>query len=274
MEYIDKYNLGDEGEAIIDDFLNRVKDLDNYPQDLYKIFRTDKGADGISTRKKLIDILLREQNHRCCYCMRKLDENTDEITLEHIILNSIKDRAEFSQYFRRQTVLCDKTTLASEFISNKGEDDVPPYPHTVAYENLSASCNGRFFSKTEKPHCCNLKRGEKFLEPFILYHGIQNEFKYKIDGTVIWNAETSMVPSVVVLGLNNSMLKIIRRMWFYASKEDIDLKSADRNEFIKRFTGEIVGDKEALALLNNFKTDGYWNLLMKYSYFLNITPQQ
>ena len=203
MEYIDKYNLGDEGEAIIDDFLNRIKGHNNYPQDLYEVFKNDIGPDGVSTRKKLLYILLREQKNRCCYCMRELDRNNDEITLEHIILRRIKERAEFNQYFKRKTVLDDKVTLSSEFIASKGGNAVPPYPHTVAYENLSASCNGKFFSKTERPHCCNLKRGEKFLEPFILYPGIQNEFEYKSNGTVIWDGETSMIPSVVVLGLNN-----------------------------------------------------------------------
>lgn len=108
MEYIDKTKLRNEGEAIIDAFLKRLQEAGEYPDDLYEAFKSDKDENGEYSKDKLIKVLLTEQDNHCCYCMKKLDRNEDEITLEHLILNSITERQKYNEYFKRNTVLNNK----------------------------------------------------------------------------------------------------------------------------------------------------------------------
>ena len=271
MEYIDKTKLRNEGEAIIDAFLKRLQEAGEYPDDLYEAFKSDKDENGEYSKDKLIKVLLTEQDNHCCYCMKKLDRNEDEITLEHLILNSITERQKYNEYFKRNTVLNNKVCLAKDFI-DKNETNTPPYPHTVDYENLAASCDGKFFSRTEKyVQCCNLKRENKYMEPIVLYDTIHNEFEYTTNGFAIWKNETSIFPLTSTLGLNAPVLRMIRRIWFYAKDNQIDLEKINRQEvlcgLLGEFTDKEFADTNYFEILSNFQNDGYWNLLLKYSYF-------
>lgn len=271
MEYIDKTKLRDEGEAIIDAFLERLQEAGKYPDDLYEAFKSDKDENGEYSKDKLIKVLLTEQENRCCYCMKKLNQEKDEITLEHLILNSITERRKYNEYLKRYTVLNAKVCLAKDFI-NKNETNTPPYPHTVAYENLAASCNGKLFSRTEKiVQCCNLKRENKYMEPIVLYDTIHDEFEYTANGYTIWKNETAMFPTTSILGLNAPVLRMIRRIWLYAKDNQIDLEKTDRQkvlfELLGEFTDKEFAETNNLEILSNFLNDGYWKLLLKYSYF-------
>ncbi|WP_175629958.1 hypothetical protein [Bacteroides acidifaciens] len=270
MEYIDKTTTGTAGEAIIDAFLKRLQEAGKYPNDLYEAFKSDKDENGNYSKDKLIKTLLAEQENRCCYCMKKLDQNEDEITLEHLILNSITEREKYNDYLKRETVLSHKVCLAKEFI-DKNEVNTPPYPHTVAYENLTASCNGKFFSRSESVHCCNLKRGNKYIRPIVLYSTIHDEFEYKNNGYAIWKNETDTLPLTSTLGLNDPILRMIRRIWLHVKTNQIDLEKTERqnvlNGVLGQFTNEEFSDINNFNILYNFQNDGYWNLFLKYSYF-------
>lgn len=271
MEFIDK-NLSEEGESIIEAFLKRLQQSSVYPKDLYEVFKSDKDENGKFSKDKLIKVLLKEQNGLCCYCMRQLKQEgeVDEITLEHIILNSISNNEDFNRYLKRKTVLNDKVCLANDFIEEH-KTKVPPYPHTIAYENLTASCNGKFFSDSRRSYCCNLKRGNAYIEPIVLYPTIHDEIEYKLNGYAIWKNDTKDFSLMNILGLNDPVLKMIRRIWIFVKKEKININQEHRDIIINRlmetFGKEDSKETDEIEMLFNFKRDPYWNLLLKYSYF-------
>lgn len=271
MEYIDKTKLEKEGEAIIQSFLKRLKENgQKYPKDLYEAFKSDKDEVGNNSRKKLIHLLLTEQKNRCCYCMQTLDIKNDEITLEHIIINNITGPSEYTKYLIRDTILTKKVCLASTFIDNEKEL-VPPYPHTIAYQNLAASCNGNILhinGNSLTHSCCNLKRGNEYIEPIILYKTIREEIEYKTNGFAIWTQEKGTIPTLNILGLNNDTLRMIRRIWIYAKTINFDILTAndpDKNKLLYRLL-ENIPDNES-NILFNFTNATFWALLKKYDYF-------
>lgn len=272
MEYIDKTILEDEGEAIIQSFLERLKmEGAAYPEDMYNAFRRDKKEGELkSSKEKLIEVLLLEQDFYCCYCMQQfgLDEK-DEVTLEHLILNSITEQEGFDKYLLDDTILKDKVCLASDFIE-KQETNSPPYPHTVAYQNLTASCNGKVLSRLGSSTHCNLKRGDKYMELLPLYPTIKVDIEYNKDtGFACWTKETKVLPTLNMLGLNSDLLKLIRKIWFYSIEKErniLEIDKEQKKEFLRSFE-EVSTDKEFEMLSNFINTDAYWNLLKRYKYF-------
>lgn len=270
MEYIDKTVLEEFGEAIIDAFLHRLKAIGaNYPKDLYKTFKSDKDKQKQFTKDKLIEVLLLEQNEYCCYCMRRLLLE-DNVTLEHLILNVLKDNAEFKSYLKRKTVLNDKVCIASDFISNE-ETQTPPYPHTVAYQNLIASCNGEIIPGSKTVYCCNLKRKSEFIEPIVLYESIKDEIVYHSNGRATWRNESADIPTLNKLGLNDSILRMIRRIWATIKRKKIEFNHIKRAHFLyevlTEFSDKEFKDSDDFDMLFNFQKDIYWNLLDRYRYF-------
>ena len=272
MEYIDKKILETEGEAIIQSFLERLKVEGNpYPQDLYKKFgklKLDKITGGY--KKNLKQLLLTEQNHYCCYCMQKFGlDPKDEVTLEHHILNRITKQEDFDKYLLKDTILKDKVCLASEFINNQ-ETNTPPYPHTVAYQNLTASCNGMFLSRSRTATHCNLKRGKQYVEPLPLYATIKEEIEYNKDsGMALWVNEKEESIILNILGLNDDLLLMIRKIWFYSIKKEIkilEIDTAQQEDFLRSFQ-EFILDNELDMLSNFINNVTYWNLLKRYEYF-------
>lgn len=272
MEYIDKTVLQEEGEVIIRSFLYRLKiDGANYPRDLYEAFKSDKDEAGAYSKNKLIDVLLKEQNYHCCYCMRRLAKE-DKVTLEHLITNGTIEREKFVYYFKRKTVLDEKVCLASDFISHE-YIEVPPFPHTIAYQNLTVSCNGQIKSESKTVYCCNLKREEKPIEPIVLYNTIRSEVSYKQNGRAVWNKEQELLPTLNKLGLNDGILQMIRRIWIYCKNKEVDLDSVERKtilySILSEFSDEEFKNKHMseFNMLFNFHQDSFWNLLKEYSYF-------
>ncbi len=260
MEYIDKESR--EGEDLVADFLDRAKKYgEPYPTDLYDAF--DKKA----TLKR---ILLEEQNDRCCYCMRRIN-NDRKTTLEHLIINNASSKEVFDQYLENETVLNEKVCYANEFVEAQATA-YPPYPHTIAYQKLAASCDGKIENNTVV--CCNLKRGNTFIEPLVLYPNIRERASYKRNGYILLNGDTD--PSMVtILGLNNDTLRIIRAILIYAKENGIDIATCRRDDLTNGAISRVDIDEDEDKLVFNFKKDVFWNLLKDYDYFLqnpNIAP--
>jgi hypothetical protein len=264
MEFIDKTKSKANAEAIINVFMRLLKEKNNpYPKDLYNALKSTKTEDNIFFHRLLIAILREEQHRRCCYCMRRLDNGKEE-TLEHIIPNKLKDKTAFERYLNSKTALNNKNIcFAPDFIANETET-YPPYPHTIAYQNLLISCDGKINRSGTSVHCNN-KRGDDFVEPFVLYSDACNNIEYNSDGFIEWRHE-KMDNS---LNLNYDRLRIIRRIWMLAYKNHIDLMSLDEKGkiiFLTRLQKETP-EKE-WHLLSNFKNvPTYWELLLKYDYF-------
>ena len=119
----------------------------------------------------------------------------------------------------------------------------------------------------------------------MMFHSnIKQQFVYYEDGEAKWLNEPNADPSIVVLGLNDYMLKMIRRMWFGIQKHPnrptkSDLASytdSDRQEMIFYLSGLILnnGTLTDFQTLNTFNKKTYWDIFLKYDYFLKVTPIQ
>lgn len=278
MKYIDKSLRKQQGERIITEFLdcfhNRMK---AYPNDMYKAFSSeiDDAHNHVKFRQRLVDEVLKpEQNEHCCYCMRNLSE-CNNVTIEHIMPNHAADKAELDEYRTRATEL-DCLLHPDDF---KVLDPIvyPPHPHSIAYQNLVLSCDGDLFKEKTKPACCNLKRKHEFLPPFILYPNITQTFVYTKDGMAEWKEDTeppeSRKNATRILGLNNFVLKMIRRIWFFCNDNNLNPR-IDRKEIIVNtmmgylyFPNTTEGE---INMLLNFKKDKYWNLLLEYDTFATV----
>lgn len=252
MEYIDKDKSRNKAHELIKSFLEEQEECS---EDLYSTFQGD-------FRQRLKEMLLNDSDNRCCYCMRDLKATT----LEHVIPRSVNNQEGFSKYFEIESKL-DKENiiLEREFLNNSG--NVPPFPHTVAYENLIPSCSGHLASRGSKS--CNNYRGDKFIQPLVFRQGIHNEIKYKINGFVEWIKEEADIPTVISLGLNCPELKAIRRIWYYLSSHNLSCDESNKDKVIYDIITELENE-DMLDMLINFTNVEYWRLLSQYTYFNNV----
>jgi len=270
MEYIDKNKSREWAHELIKEFLKRRLEEDGeYPKDLYAAF---KGYP--ECKDAFVEKILEDNNHRCCYCMRDIKGTT----LEHMIPQSVKTQKDFSKYFQNESYLdISYMILAQDFLDNPHE--VPPYPHTIAYENLIPSCFGNLPSGA--PKCCNNYRKDKFVQPLVFRPNIHEEVKYYGDGNIVWTEEPEdpeypegKNPTIVKLGLACLELKAIRRIWYYLSSHDLNCEDTNKNLAIDDLLIELGTPKDAedrnmQQMLINFKKPEYWELLKKYTYFAN-----
>jgi len=278
MKYIDKTLHKDDGEKIVSEFLRCIyKRLGTYPEELYKNFgqEIDDNHDHRIFRERLqTDVLELEQNGLCCYCLRKLSGCKTK-TIEHLICNHTQTIQDFNKYLSRRTVL-NELAFSKDFTSGNNPQ-YPPYPHSVAYQNLVVSCDGDLFNESNRATSCNLKRRNKFLQPLPLYEDIQTKFIYHSNGMAEWldNSNQTNKESVVsILGLNNAVLKMIRRIWFYVADHKINIHGVSRENLIYEMYGNwVVGpdfSSKDYRMLFNFKLDKYWNLFLQYDAFAKI----
>lgn len=193
--------------------------------------------------------------------------NLQGSTLEHVITQKVNNQEDFSKYFEMDSRLDNENImLEAEFIINPKK--TPPFPHTVAYENLIPSCLGTFASGEKKS--CNHHRGDRFIQPLIFRENIHNEIKYKIDGSIVWSEDRADVfPTVNILGLNCPELKAIRRIWYYLSSHNLSCDESNKDKVIYDIITELENE-DMLDMLINFTNVEYWRLLSQYTYFNNV----
>ncbi len=278
MKYIDKFQREKQGEQIITEFLDCFHNrMGTYPSDMYNAFNTeiDDVHNHTRFRQRLVDeVLMLEQNGLCCYCMRKLSV-CGKVTIEHIIPNHATDKEELDKYRKRATAL-DGLLHPDEF---KSQIPIvyPPHPHPIAYQNLILSCDGDLFKENSKPACCNLKRMHAFLPPFVLYTNIMQKFTYTVDGWAEWTEDPkppeSKENAINILGLNKSVLRMVRRIWFFCNDNNLNPHRDKKDVVVNTMMGYLASpdmtEGEANMLLN-FKKDKYWNLLLEYEAFTTI----
>ena len=263
MEYIDKNKSREWAHKLIKEFLERLLEEDGgYPEDLYAAFS------GHPIFKIFRERLLKDNNHRCCYCMRDIKGTT----VEHMIPQSVKNQETFSKYFEHSgNHDLVNMILTQDFLDNPKE--VPPFPHAIAYENLIPSCFGYLPSGTSK--CCNNFRGDKTIQPLVFRINIHEEITYYADGNIVWTEDPEEEqPTIVKLGLDCLELKAIRRIWYYLSNHDMTCEDANKNQTIDDLLIELgvpknTQESNMQQMLINFKKTEYWELLTKYTYFAN-----
>ncbi|MGL5635556.1 MAG: hypothetical protein ACRDD0_01595 [Bacteroidales bacterium] len=258
MKYINKNNPNNKeiANSVVNNFIINQRGLGK--QCKYFLFTAT------NYKNQLRDVLIDEQNALCCYCMRRLfkDETT---TLEHIIpkssdqdqLNSYK--ADYPNFFN-EVVHLDLFVDTSPF---------PPYPHSVAYQNLSASCNGILEGGDDSSCCCNNKRGNKVIYPLFLDPNIAISIKYTKLGIIISSPNNPTFEKTITnLDLNYRTLVEIRFLW-----SAIANKLPDREVFNnKREISKSVFETDLLSEITEpykkyFTNEYYWNLLLSYDWF-------
>ena len=294
MEHIDKTRGAQQAHALLDAFLSRCSDGGfSIGDDLYAKMGSDRemnvaGAD--TTYHSLKRQLLNENGHRCCYCMRRIAER--DTTIEHIIPNKIEDHVQYDKYrkyYPRE--LWEKMIFSKDFLTNP-RWPFRAFPHSVAYENLIPSCNGKFArSASEDIHaaddrtskCCNNKRSDEFVIPFVLDQHMVDEFKYKPNGLVVWPVTDSTIQgnerkklleehkkTIDALDLNCPELVAIRRIWFFLSSNGEDCVAELKERVIFALTEDECLTAEECSMLLNFWYDNYWSLLEEYRYFNDV----
>lgn len=277
MEYIVK-TRHDEAHSLIDGFLQRHKDKHNglYQGDLYYCLGADFVFGQPKTRAALVNILLAEQGGRCCYCMRRISElDPRERTIEHVIVNHPKNEDDYNQYLGKSSQLDAADMISSaDFLTR--QIPPPPYPHSVAYENMLMSCAGHCHLGIGTSFTCNCCREHKFIYPLPLMANVANEVKYQENGFVYWMNETDTEnPTIECLGLNYDVLKLIRRMWYKLSSMGLDVDKCDRQQLAYEVLGDMLDEGANDAYIQTLflfaHNDWYWSLLHQFDYFNNVS---
>ena len=216
---------------------------------------------------------LSEQQYVCCYCSREI-ENTPQTELEHIIPKSINTIDSLQRYLDLSPILLNNIILQQDFRKSTEEQNTPPFPHHIAYQNIVASCNGKIKYTSENITCCNRKREDTFIPPFNL---MPNSIKYLNDGTIYYDYDEIDNRFINSLNLNKDLLKKIRRIWFLFTASDVtpnELLQITTLEQIKEIITlhiDINPLKEAAdrTTIHSFKNEVSWKMLMNYKYFFN-----
>lgn len=220
-------------------------------------------------KQTLRQILLQEQNYHCCYCMRIIVES--ETTLEHIIPKSTDSLVNLNLY-THHPIIQDNVCLQSEYENASTLRISPPFPLEIAYENLTASCYGNFPSGTTY-HICNHKRQNELVEPLFYISTIQNDIIY-LKGGLISSTNTTYNSTIITLNLNYDSLERIREVWYHLSIIPLaDIIQANtvilRNQILTLNLISIVDLNRKTRLINDFKIESLWNILLKYQWFHN-----
>ena len=292
MEFIDKTKGDQRAHLLLKGFLDRCLNMTPYPADLYEAMKHDVEPDVTINplQKHTYNLLLEwilEETHisdnlnsdegYCCYCMRKIKANEAHSTLEHIIPKSIDNEVPYSNYFDVPSELeKDEHIMAMKTIFlNKYHKQALPCPHNAAYENLVASCDGSLPKGSSNHVCCNGPRGAKKIPPMMFMKNIHDEIKYKTSGYVVWK-DNSYIDKrerakIIndVLCLNNDILRMVRKIWYFLCKEGKNCLTADRRQVIDTLRPQCIGEEK--NILQNFYQDNYWYLLQDYTYFNDIS---
>lgn len=303
MRYIDKSPNRAIGRQITADFLH---DHCLQPNGRHKNIAYDNKRDGGSRahafcgasrgyyRKAMTRLLLAEQNGLCCYCLRRLkiaqtDKEARQITIEHIIPRSSETEADVAYYRSAPGLSSAEVEVTAIYEGPTYPQNSGAQPHKVAYNNLTASCNGSFpvadTSDTENAYnllpaqCCNLKRISAPAYPVYFMSDIAQRVDYAINGTIRAISDEpqhTLIETVIKnTGLNCDGLTDIRYMWYLLRNVPQQDITACNHSHDKRllllsailFSLPIEKYDSANKLLVKFMKDSYWDTFILYDAF-------
>ena len=257
MEYIDKSKPEFKriAHAIIEKFINEQwqEDANQYVNLSYESFDS----------KELKDLILMEQGHYCCYCMKHI--SAKETTLEHIIPNKAPDSATYSDYAQYGEIATNVFFWMENMRFSK--INTPPFPHIIAYENLVASCNG-YIPDEGQAKCCNNKRGAEKIIPLFYIPNAKEEFTYNDKGLILCHAK--YYNSIRILGLENHTLQLFRRCWLNLPAQ-YSIKDVCKANIDSMLRIQIVDDmdfsKISLSDRTTIQNQTYWNSFKNFYWF-------
>ena len=287
MQYINKSLNHKEGTHVTEVYLNEeCRVTDPLTQDVsycnvdYSGSFSSKPTDGISYKRQMIDVLLRNQSNYCCYCMRKIN-SADEVDVEHIIPQSTRN-IDVDYYRTAPGMDKDNIILTSEYV-HADNQVCPPYPHSVSYNNLVASCYGTFpklknneVMKSDSGCCCNNVRGNSKAYPIYFLPNVSELVVYHKHGRIFAKPNTDYTDKVgdVIINakLGGDSLTSIRRLWYllkdypkveiFNCANDVKARKNLLLEVLKNLPSHI-----AKKIFNQFEKDEYWNTFLLYDWF-------
>lgn len=283
MQYINKEPDREAGNRITEAYLHEIwiEDEQRYPVDYNDSFKKLPNKAN-SYYKQMTQVLLNNQNHYCCYCMRRLTGEGDT-TLEHIIPQTAD--VEDASYYQRDEfpVLKGYIKLCSLF-SHEQNPDLAQLPHSVCYDNLVASCHGKFpITKKEADietdgHSCNHPRGVKRALPLYFLTNIDTIIMYGINGSILANPNSTFYKEaeefIQSAQLSWETLRDIRALWYVLRDIDIaQIIAEGKNEQSRK---DLIQDNLYLteyseerinALIAKFTKKQYWECFLLYDWF-------
>lgn len=283
MQYINKESDREAGNKITEAYLHEIwiEDEQRYPVDYNDSFKKLPNKAN-SYYKQMTQVLLNNQNHYCCYCMRRLTGEGDT-TLEHIIPQTADDR-EALYYQRDEFPMLKKNIKLSVQFSHEQNPDLAQLPHSVCYDNLVASCHGKFpITKKEADietdgHSCNHPRGVKRALPLYFLTNIDTIIMYGINGSILANTNSTFYKEaeefIQSAQLSWETLSDIRALWYVLRDIDIVQIIAEGKEEQSR--KDLIQDnlylteyseKRINALIAKFTKKQYWECFLLYDWF-------
>lgn len=275
MRYIDKESGYADGNHITDEYLeNECKTSDpvsgciRYINIDYAGNFTNRGY-----KNRLLKLAMSKQQKYCCYCLRKIG-NSREATLEHIIPQKSTTANGYDTYSELST---HEIILTGDFQTSPNQNR-PPYPHTVAWNNLVVSCNGRFpLDNNVSSRCCNNARSSDSAPPVYYLRDIEARIVYMQDGTIlaqIGDLYDNVRDTIRAAKLNCQSLKEIRRLWYL-------LRNIPYREIVKCLHNRNLRTKTLISVFNmdnkkdvhfifKYMKDEYWETFMRYHLFYTI----
>lgn len=296
MRYIDKYRLRTQAHHINVRFLkdcyagdiNHPCPSPDNPMGSFEDFKKKQYRESNNYDYGWKNLLLEEQDCRCCYCMRRLNSTAGKINYEHIIPRECKGDEglnEYSYYASHAPALHDLVEMADVFTMKKftTQEDIeqePKMPHITALANLAAACNGKRNSLSTYGCCCNNTRGNKRMMPVMLMPDADENVNYDANGILtITNNDGTL--DAIIQELNDDTLKEVRAVWARLCQVQIDLTIVrsfslrERIEWFKRayhvtdFTSLPTEVRRYAGEITSNGSDFYWNLLLDYDWFYN-----
>lgn len=251
-----------EGHSIINSLIRNC-----WKKDIKRYVNLD--YDELNKNKKFKSLLLKEQRGYCCYCMR--DISLEKVTLEHVMPHHIDGEKQEEEKKHYYFYISPRKIIYQPDIDPNKKLRCPPYPHCIAYENLTASCDGAIYEGGEeyKLHrCCNNKRENDKIIPLFFLPDVGEIIIYAKDGRLVFADEYKK--TIDSLNLECPSLRLIRKVWARIKKNNIpivEIKAA-KHDWDKRMdiivSLSLDGSEE-----NNIKNNLYWNLLLQFHWFYN-----
>ena len=251
MKYIDKTGAQQEGKGIVDTLLD---DAWNIEEERFR----GANYEGLSHPKykpALLNLILNEQDHLCCYCLKLVQGQHNDTNLEHVIPQQTPE-AIFRAYLIVNTL---SENVIHKDTFNRSTRQIPPekYPHDIAFHNLVASCNSA-------KHCNNF-RGNDFVSPFIFDNDIHNKVVYDASGRIDCD-EYNMDFDVIGITINEK-LQQIRRIWKLLSTKIENVENITL-DLIEIEILSLIDEPNYEKLITDFTGyPSYKEELIKYKWF-------
>lgn len=246
MRFIDKTAAGNrvKGLVVIRNMLDSCWNGTNYVNLHYDY--VDK--------TELTNHLVAEQGAYCCYCMRRLHisdgrNHKKNVSLEHVVPHNIstenweRDKAKYRCFSTliKNIVVCPKGKVENPY----KKFGMPPFPHFLAYDNLVASCNGQTLDENAREvphHCCNLRRGNNYVEPLFFYADVESHVYYDSRGHIRCAEEYVSSLGKDGVDIMSAFLNDVRQFWKRIADSDYTVAQVCEAEDNDSLRFDIIDD--------------------------------